>query len=330
MALAKHLPTIFLLASLFISLYVVDARESQFFSKVTNTNNNNNNVVTVQETQSTKKQETQVNNLNKQETQETQPTFIPNENGYGLYDHGTGQLPPEATTTTTTTQESLYSDPNSKFNNNMNKYNEKYNNNNYYEEQYNNNNNYEGQYNNNNYEGQYNNNNNNNNNYYKKDSYVTEAEEEQLSGSRLQQTDNYATMKGQNNYYTGGNRYSSNNGFKQEGMSDTRFLENGKYYHDVNNEEKYYPQYNQATKVDTTYQYQNRGNFGNRNNVNEYSNYANDMNYNKNNYNNNGYYQNNNEEEFQETQNEFEPWKSSLIWKTEKKQIKAMKLWFNF
>ncbi|KAE8674269.1 Protein E6 [Hibiscus syriacus] len=40
-----------------------------------------------------------------------------------------------------------------------------------------------------------------------------------------------------NNYYNGNNGY---NGEKQ-GMSDTRFLENGKYFHDIRNENNYYP-----------------------------------------------------------------------------------------
>ena len=50
-------------------------------------------------------------------------------------------------------------------------------------------------------------------------------------------------------------------------MSDTRFLENGKYYYDVQNENNYFPAGFESEKGTTT----SRGYYGNTQNVNEFS-----------------------------------------------------------
>ncbi|XP_039008909.1 protein E6-like isoform X1 [Hibiscus syriacus] len=118
-------------------------------------------------------------------------------------------------------------------------------------------------------------NNNNNNNYYngnyeyKKNAY----------GEAMFTEKGWSTKENNNNnYYNGNNGY---NGEKQ-GMSDTRFLENGKYFHDIRNENNYYPN-----------QLENSRGFASRNEFNE------------NRYNMGRY--NQNQEEFEENEEEFEP-----------------------
>ncbi|KAL4333344.1 hypothetical protein GQ457_07G029210 [Hibiscus cannabinus] len=80
-----------------------------------------------------------------------------------------------------------------------------------------------------------------------------------------------------NNYYSNGN-----NGEKQ-GLSDTRYLENGKYYYDVKSENNYYPN-----------QFDNSRGVASRNEFNEKR------------YNNMGRY-NQNQEEFEDTEEDFQP-----------------------
>jgi hypothetical protein len=262
----------------------IHARESQFFSKFTNNNAKETQVIPNKEETTTTKQN-------------QEPTFIPEtQGGYGLYGHESGQFPPTTTTTTTPThvnaatyapyttkpsrlpyknefddEESLnkYLNTNDDHNNNNNE------NKNYY----------------------YNNDGNKNKNYYfNKNSY----EANQYGGfgnTKLTTERGYSTMANQNNYN------------ERQGMSDTRFMENGKYYYDLNsgkyyydlNSEKYNPNQNRNSKgtVASRNWYGNKGYYGNKggyygNNENSFE-HSNSM---------EGYQ---NEEQFQEEQNEFEP-----------------------
>ncbi|XVF40447.1 hypothetical protein PTKIN_Ptkin01aG0114300 [Pterospermum kingtungense] len=112
-------------------------------------------------------------------------------------------------------------------------------------------------------------NNNENTRYYNKNSY--ETEERNFGEARF-------TEKGWSN-----EENKNNNNGEKKGMSDTRYLENGRYYHDVKAENNYYPN-----------QYENSRGVASRNE------------YNENRYNNMGRY-NQNQEEFQENEEDFEP-----------------------
>lgn len=288
-------PSARFISFLFILFFFVEiqARESQFFSKVTNVNNDAKETTTVVP--------------NKEETltkHEQQPVFIPQtQNGYGLYGHESGQFPPTTTTPTPTTTTSLtnvkaapYTTiPTTTTNNNapfktvfeddesLNKY-------------LNSNQNY-----NYNPNPNPNNNNNNQNNefYYNNNAY--HASQNGLRDSRLTQRGGYTTLANQNNYNNnnGANSYSN---AERQGMSDTRFLENGKYYYDLNLENNYNPnRYENSRGVDSrNWNYHNnnnnnRGYYGSNNNENSFE-YNNSM---------EGYQ---NEEVFQESQDEFVPW----------------------
>ncbi|KAG4960961.1 hypothetical protein JHK87_037594 [Glycine soja] len=156
-----------------------------------------------------------------------EPEFFDSGEGYGLYGRGSySQYPPtkETPTTTTTFQNELL---NEDFNDESYKTGypktNLYNNNN---EEYKNNDNTKEEYRNSYIGGysddfnRYSNNNNNNNNG--KENY----------------NNNY---NGKENYYNNNDNYISN-GYeeKREGMSDTRFLENGKYYYHVNSVKENY------------------------------------------------------------------------------------------
>ena len=262
----------------------IHARESQFFSKVTNVNNND-------------KETTTTTLPNKEEMltkREQQPVFIPQtENGYGLYGHESGQLPPTTTTpttsltnvnggtpyTTTPTNapyKTVFDDEES-----LNKYLDSNN------------------HNNNNYNPNTNTNynpNTNTNYYYNKNNY--QANPNGVRDTRLTQRGGYTTLanhNNNNNYYNNNNGANMYNAGKQ-GMSDTRFLENGKYYYDLNTEVNYNPnRYGNSKAVDSRNwnNNNNRGYYGN-NNENTFE-YKNSM---------EGYQ---NEEEFQESQDEFDP-----------------------
>lgn len=212
----NHFSLLLLLTLLSSSLlHATHSRESQFFNKVSATNN------LVPQTK---------------QPPNTQPDFVPeNENGYGLYDRSSAQLPPSATTESnqplpkylpknynpvayvTQPEDNTFAQDKSFTTSNP----------------YDNNNNY--------YNGgaqnYYNNNNNN----------KREFDEESASYRSYPATRN-------NNYYydepqgrlsdtsfRGGATVSSreeyfNNDFEPQGMSDTRLLENGKYFYDVNME----------------------------------------------------------------------------------------------
>lgn len=298
------------------SLHVhVHARESKFFSKVTNENN-------AKEVLPTKEHEEPLNKP------EQEPNFIPqnqqNSGGYGLYGHESGQLPP---TTTTTTEKLPY---NTETENSYNKeFNPSSNNGQYYNndayvnpESYSNSNN-----------GQYYNNYGYGTNprprgtgdtkfmnkaYDNNDAYV--ARPQGMSDTRFMNKvyRPYTTpINNEDNYFNGGNMYNNRlhgigetklgvtngNINEKQGMSDTRFMENGRYYYDLNSESNYNLNDNNVNENSRRFDsrneyYNNRGNYGNSY-KGQYGN--NDNSYEANN-SMEGY--NGNHEEFQERQDE--------------------------
>lgn len=258
----------------------VHARESQFFSKVPSSNGNNYVQVTPnnKEQQSLSKQqqeptgfvpETQKTTLNKQQ----EPTFIPEtQNGYGLYGQEndnqfptttsaadvkyepyttpitstpTGTFEPYTTPTTSAAVKyepyttPITSTPTGTFEPYSATPTTSYNNPNKY-------------------------NLNNNRYYYNNNGFQTQ--QESLGDSKFQES----------GYRSNPNSYNDNNVEKQ-GMSDTRFLENGKYYHDVKNENNYNPnQYRQQQNSrgyynENTYEYNNNNSMeGFQNEENEF------------------------------------------------------------
>ncbi|KAJ9168802.1 hypothetical protein P3X46_020286 [Hevea brasiliensis] len=103
-----------------------------------------------------------------------------------------------------------------------------------------------------------------NNNQYNNNAY--EEEQQNLGETSLHERSYTPTTNQNNNYY-----YNGANGYKNEGkqgMSDTRFLENGKYYYDIKGEmSNYYPnQYHNSRN-----NYDTRG-YYNNNNENFYDN----------------------------------------------------------
>jgi hypothetical protein len=294
---AKFLSFFFLLA-LFFSMQI-HARESQFFSKVTNVNNNNDAKET---TVLPKKEETTTK-------QDQEPTFIPEtKGGYGLYGHESGQFPPTTQTSVngapytttpthvngvryapytttpthvngasyapyTTTPTNLPYKNQFEDDESLNKYLSTNDNN----DDNNNNNN------NNNY---YNANDvvdNNNNKYYNYNTNKNSYEANQYGFGDTKLTGRgYTTMGSQDKYN------------ERQGMSDTRFLENGKYYYDVKGENYNPNQYgnSRGTVASRNWYGSNKGYYGNNGNSFEHKNYM------------AGY---ENEEEFQGEQEEFHP-----------------------
>ncbi|KAG8385517.1 hypothetical protein BUALT_Bualt03G0053500 [Buddleja alternifolia] len=316
---AKQFSLFFLLLTLLSSLHT-HARDSQFFNKIPSTTTN---VVVPNNKQ------TQINQ------QEQQPDFLPdNENSYGLYGHESGQLPPSATTadgkpaltttadgkpalTTATTpyntaskqplpkylpknynptayvtqpedmhdstpfteEKSYTTNPNSNYN-----YNEGQN---YYNSQKNEE---ESEY-----RSSYpatNNRNNNNNNYRLGSSFNSQPEglsDTRWGGAALTSRENYKNNGGE-----------ATGSFQVHGMSDTRLVENGKYFYDVNNEkynrnhpyERLRSGVNVGGRNDQYNNYNNRNYYGNSENVNEFNGEMNSM---------GGSYQN--QDEFQEEGN---------------------------
>lgn len=100
-----------------------------------------------------------------------------------------------------------------------------------------------------------------NNNYYNKEAYVSDPHEGMSQDTRFMDR-GYTTSTAaasSNNYYNngGGRNYNT----QQQGMSDTRFLENGRYYYDINSEENYRNGYQNSRRVN----HNNRGYYGNYN-----------------------------------------------------------------
>ncbi|KAK7327843.1 hypothetical protein VNO77_21936 [Canavalia gladiata] len=260
MATLSNYISFLFLTTLLLSLQI-RARDSQFFSKVTNFNDNNN-YNNVKETEVPNKEGQEINKGEQQ-----QPVFIPEtENSYGLYGQESNGSPSKTTTTPTnaapyTTTTTSYHPYRTEFED-TSKYPNNNNNNNYY---YNND-----AYNKDTYEG---------NQYELSDAKYTDERYNSLGNYQNNNHNNYNNNN--NNYNDNNNRYSHNtnaannryNGERQ-GMSDTRFLEGGRYYHDVSMEEKYNPTtlYGDSSRgVNTNNWYTNRGN--NNGNYNGYQNH---------------------------------------------------------
>ncbi|KAF7120934.1 hypothetical protein RHSIM_Rhsim13G0180200 [Rhododendron simsii] len=98
----------------------------------------------------------------------------------------------------------------------------------------------------------------NNNNYYNKEAYVSDPHEGMSQDTRFMDR-GYTTTAAASSNNGGGRNYNT----QQQGMSDTRFLENGRYYYDINSEENYRNgyQYQNSRRVN----HNNRGYYGNYN-----------------------------------------------------------------
>jgi hypothetical protein len=248
------------LTTLSFSLHI-HARDSQFFSKVTHVDNNN-------------VKDRDVPNPNNEgplnKPQQQQPDFMPEtENSYGLYGHESDHLPSTAATTTTTTN-SNFEDTNKYYNNDA--YNTK---------------------------------------YYNKDTFgnnqnelsETKYNEEGYNSMMEKQNNNNNNAANERSFYNNNNNYNAENNMyngEKQGMSDTRYLEGGKYYYDVNYE-KYNPtMYSDSSRgVNNNNWYKNRGNSNNNNYGNNNEFYQN----NQGNY--NGYKKN--QYEFENEEDAFEP-----------------------
>lgn len=270
----------------FLSLFVlqIQARESQFFSKVTHNNNINS---------STKNAVTEVIQ-NKEESlskTEQEPNFVPEtQTGYGLYGHESGQNPPETRTNSATNlpYKTQTREPYNYYNNKVYQmekqgrsntrpqesgYAAKTDENYYYngekkydtEQQYNGRDRYNNQQqgmSDTRFQGRdfttlssiqdnsYNAGNGYNSEQHYNGANRYNTQNQGITGTRLQARDYTTTSNRGNNYYNSENtqnRYNSeqqqynggNNYYNTErqGMSDTRFMENGKYYYDLNSEE---------------------------------------------------------------------------------------------
>ncbi|CAL0300912.1 unnamed protein product [Lupinus luteus] len=230
----------FFLATLLFPLQII-ARESHFFSKIPHSNNN------VKETELPKKEEPE----NKPEEQ---PVFIPEtENSYGLYGHESTQNP------STGSSYEPYETEFQHTSKNPNKYHHSYNNNDAF------NTNQNEELSNTKLSDNY------RNNYYNKDAY--DGNQNELSDTKHTEGE-YNSMGNQHDYkkhYYNNNNAANNNMYngEKQGMSDTRFLDGGKYFYDLNYE-KYNPTiYGDSSRGVNTHNkwYNNRGNnyYGNNN-----------------------------------------------------------------
>lgn len=136
------------------------------------------------------------------------------------------------------------------------------------------------------------------NNYYydsnrQQQRYNTGANNNYNSFAQRDTTTTTTTAGGNNNYDHYSNGAGNSNGYQKQGMSDTRFLENGKYYYDINLEKTTFNPNDENTRE---FGYGNRGYYSNNNNNNNMNTYE---------YNNQNYagFQNNHDQ-FQNFQDE--------------------------
>ncbi|XP_054802959.1 protein E6-like [Prosopis cineraria] len=289
--------SLLLLTSIFMSLQI-HARDSQFFSKVTHVTIPTTTNKGVKETELPKKEEP----VNKPEQE---PSFMPEtESSYGLYGHESGQFAPTTTTTTTTT----YKPYKTEFEQHTDKYPNKYyyNNDAYNTNQkqftntkltgtgYSNNNYYN--YKTDAYGGNQNEfssmENQNNQKYY----HNNAANDRYFDNNNNAVNDKYFhnNYAAKNNYYSNNNAANNRYNSEKQGMSDTRFMEGGKYFYDIN-AEKYDPAlYGDSSRgVNARSWENNRGYFGN-NNAKSYEN-------------TNSFEAYQNQEEFENEPEDFEP-----------------------
>ncbi|KAG6419161.1 hypothetical protein SASPL_121373 [Salvia splendens] len=213
--------SLFLLLSLFSSLHT-HARESQFFNKIPSSTTTNN--VAVPATTNTQVP-----------TNQQDPTFLPdNDNSYGLYGHESGQNPPSTTTAEEFKQPpnkylpenynpvAYVTQPESDLNDTPASFTQERTfstnpNNNYYNADQNKNSLYNGEQ----------------NSFYNQQ----QQEETEFKSYRNPASNN----NGNGNLYNGGSSFNrqpqgQDSAFQPQGMSDTRVMENGKYYYDTNSE----------------------------------------------------------------------------------------------
>lgn len=250
-----------LLTTLLLPLQTI-ARESEFFSKVTHFN---------KETKVPNKEESPVTNK-----PEEQPPFIPQtQNSYGLYGHDSDHIPSTAATASTTN--SNFEDTNNYPNNNKYYNNDAYNTKYYNKDTFGNNQNElsDTKYNEEGYNSMMEKQNNNQEYYFNNNNNA--------ANERSFHNNNYNNYNAQNNRYNG----------EKQGMSDTRFLEGGKYFYDIN-----YEKYNPTMYGDSSRGVNNNNNWYNNNN-----NYGNNNEYQNNHGNYNGY---KNQEELENEQHEFD------------------------
>ncbi|XP_073134562.1 uncharacterized protein [Henckelia pumila] len=235
--------SVILFLTLFSSMKT-QARDSQFFNKVSSDVVPNQQQPAAATVAPNKEQP--LNNP------QQEPTFLPeNENGYGLYGHEAGQLPP-STTTTTSTPAFSQEIPNKHLPKNYNPVayvtepeNVDDSSNSFSEDTYANNNN--GNY--------YNNDARNYNDNRAPQEYQFQTGQPKYRSYTANTFTANSRYSNDNFNYNGGSSFNSGpqglsdaefdgreyNGvqessFQPQGMSDTRSLENGKYYYDVNNE----------------------------------------------------------------------------------------------
>ncbi|XVE51388.1 hypothetical protein DITRI_Ditri02bG0036000 [Diplodiscus trichospermus] len=300
-------PKLISILSVLFAVFSVQIHAREFFSKIPSVNNNEKETTAIPQ------------------TRVQEPRFIPEtQNGYGLYGHESGQLPPSTTTTTTKETYEPYVTP------------VKY----HPDEPYN--------------SIPASNHNNKNTFYYNKDAYESTSGQQNLGkaeftekGWSIKENQNsngekqgisdtrylengryYYDVKNENNNYPNqfetSREVASRNGEKQ-GMSNTRYEVNGRYFYDVNNEKNYYPkQFENSRGVasrhgekqgmsDTRYLQNGRYFYDVNSEKNYYPNQfensrgvASRNEFNENRYNNDGRY-NQNQEEFEEREDEFEP-----------------------
>ncbi|XP_010272484.1 PREDICTED: protein E6 [Nelumbo nucifera] len=293
MAPAKQLSLFFLL--MLVSSLQIQARESKFFNNVKHYTTTTTTTNGKETDELPKKEET----LTKEDEE---PSFTQeNQNGYGLYGHGSEQLPP------TTDNNAYYTSGNLPEKTTTNEYtggsyeyrqfNKRYPNNHYSKNINGYDTRQQGMGDTRFANAEYLNNNNNN-------GYETRQQE--MDGERFADTG----YPNNNNYYM-----YNNNGYatEQQGMSDTRFLENGKYFYDVKNENSYLGGYGGQTDgrrgTDGRGGYNRGGMDGrggyNRRGTDGRGGYNGNNNGNAYEYNSMEGYQN--QEQYQESQDEYEP-----------------------
>ncbi|XVE66159.1 hypothetical protein DITRI_Ditri08aG0058000 [Diplodiscus trichospermus] len=248
---ANH-STFFLFLVLSSSSLLIDARESKFFSKIFHLGAKISPFEVPTPTPAPAPAAGPVNSGSQ---------FDPY---YGLYGHGSGMFPSaketvstsNTPTATTAFEDDLLAEQLADENYETGYHNNKYNNNGYTTSNYNN-------------DG-YTSSNYNNNGYTVRNSNAN-------SYSSSYKTNGYSSSSSSNNNNNNNNGYET----ERQGMSDTRFMEGGKYYYNVKNA-NYYPSGYESTGKETT---RNEGYYGNTENSNEF----------------------NTMEEFQERQDEYVP-----------------------
>ena len=114
---------------------------------------------------------------------------------------------------------------------------------------------------------------------YKPDTYSTDSNKNGYSSSyrnngystSSSHNNGYSTSSSHNNGYSTSSSYNNGYSTEKQGMSDTRFLENGKYYHDLNNENHYVDGYNtEKGSTSNEFYYSNTENSNEFNSMEEY------------------------------------------------------------